>query len=352
MTTDHNCPISIGDLVRACCEMGATDSVSIVGIAAALGIHVTLDTMKTAGDDEPSSGPQVLAPPSSVPPTSGSPPSAPEPSPPPLPPPPALPDLPLPTQAEATALPAIKPVEFDLEILGQPERLQSANPIAAYEGAEEFPANDHLMPIPPLFDPDWQSILLSELVATSLPSLRLDVRRMVDLLARGRWPARLPFLATRLASFGCEFLVDTGTGMEPFALDRLLLLKVAREIVGQDRLVVRFFRDCPTFGVEDPETLDMAEWKRPTRRCPIIVITDLGLNAPPDDCPDSTLDDWIAFADRVLRHQCPLTFIVPCPRDRIPRQLRRLAAVITWDRSTTIADVRRFRTRSAPGMHR
>jgi hypothetical protein len=238
-----------------------------------------------------------------------------------------------------------------MEVIAQPEGPSSISPIAAFEGVEEFPTNDRSMPMPPLFNPGWQTSLLAELVATSSFGHRLDVGRLLDFLARGRWPSRLPFLKTRLVSFGCQFLIDTGTGMEPFALDRISILKALRDLVGDDRLGLRFFRDCPTFGVEDPETLDFAEWAPPPRRCPIVVITDFGPDVSADAFSDGTLEDWSNFVARVLRHRLPLIFLVPGSRKRVPQPLRRRAAVITWDRETTVGQVRRLRARSASGMN-
>jgi len=349
--TDFNCAVSIGDLVQACCDLRALDAVSIMQVAAALGIDVKVDIQDAVADGGSTPKPQAVTSASIEPPHSGAEASSPAPSLPQEPAPPALPDLPFSAQPEATALASIEPVEFDMEALEQPERRRLVSPITAYEGIEEFPGSIRSMPMPTLFDPNLQSKLLLEVVATSLPSRRLDVRGLTDLLARGRWPVRLPFLTTRLASLGCQFLVDIGAGMEPFALDHILLLKVVRDIIGSERLVARFFRDCPIFGVEDPETLDVEEWNPPARKCPIIVVTDLGLSAPPF-LSGSTLDDWIAFADRVVGNRSPLTFLVPCPRSRIPKPLCRRATTITWDRPTTIADVRRFRARGTPGGYK
>ncbi|HEV7403250.1 MAG TPA: hypothetical protein VGO11_10000 [Chthoniobacteraceae bacterium] len=346
MTASFHGSISIGDLVRAAAEMRATEPDSIVAIARALGLGVTFGLRDTAPGERP-----LVAPPSTLPSLPGAELPLPEPSPLPTPTPASPGDPPSPAPAGPAASASWKPVEFDLEVSAQPALLPSVDTTTEDEVVEEFPTNDRPLPMPPLFHPGWQASLLAELVATSFPGHRLDVGRLIHLLARGRWPTRLPFLETRLVSFGCQFLIDTATGMEPFAWDRQALWQAARDLVGDDRLVVRFFRDCPSFGVEDPKTFEFAEWKPPLRRCPVVVMTEFGLSVPFDPFSNGTLEDWISFADRVLHYRLPLIFLVPRPRHRIPKSLRRRATVITWDRPTTPGEVRRLRASGVPGMY-
>jgi hypothetical protein len=345
MTIEFTGPVSLGDLVRACHRMQVTKPASIARIAAALGLEIDMDAMVSKSEGQasstqlPSSTPPSSTPPSSTPPSSALPSSTPPSS--------ALPSSAPPSTppSETTPPVAIEPVKFEVEaevIDKAPSESRQQTPgYVRFEYPRPAASPEQL---PPLFEPRWQPSLLKELIALILPGRELDIPQMCDTLARCRWPRYLPYITSRLVSRGCQLLVDTGIGMEPFALDWVMLLNSLRSTLGDDRVEPWFFRDCPSFGVEDPETFDSCQWMPPIRRCPVLVVSDLGLMVPAGLFSYSTLNEWIRFAAEVTRFQLPLVFLVPCSRHRVPNQLRNHAAIIQWDRRTTIADVRRSRT--------
>ena len=338
MTTEFkefNGPVSLGDLVRACDGMQATEPALIARIAKALGLEIDVDVMVSRLKRDASSSEPLSPASSSLRRTS------PRPSLPTQPPTSvASPRRASPPQSET---PNIEPVDFEREPIAQPFAAQSGQQLSGSTRFEYFRRPARPDPLLPLFEPRWQPSLIKELITLILPRRELNVPELCNRLAKGEWLRYPPHAKSPLVSLGAQLLIDTGSGMEPFARDRLMLVDSLCTTIGEHRLELRFFQDCPLFGVEDPETLDLVQWAPPSHRCPVLIVSNLGIGVPRTLLSNSTLSDWIRFADRVRRFELPLVFLVPFPRDQAPKQLRRRAAFVTWDRRTTISDVRRAR---------
>jgi hypothetical protein len=141
--------------------------------------------------------------------------------------------------------------------------------------------------------------------------------------------------------------VDLSESMLPFRADLVALVARVRRVLGDDGLSVLRFAESP-MARAGAGPGRRPTWKRyeppPTPR-PVLVASDLGLTREPDS--DLDLDvvdaraDWLEFAQLVRRAGCPLVVLVPYPRSRVPRELRRAMTVVEWDRTTTAAGVAR-----------
>jgi hypothetical protein len=170
----------------------------------------------------------------------------------------------------------------------------------------------------------------------------LDLERFVDALARLQPPDRPPRRPRRSLDAGVQVLVDLSTDMLPFRQDLVELLDRLRRVVGADRVTVRRFAGRPwsecgpgrrdTWGAYDP----------PSTRQPVLVVSNLGLSAAEADPFEAAgEEEWPRLLDELERRGCPVVLLVPNAVDRVPAPLRRRAAVIGWDRTTSAASARR-----------
>lgn len=70
-----------------------------------------------------------------------------------------------------------------------------------------------------MFNALWERGVLLEAAGTPRPEGELAIVEAVQLIARGEVWRDLPFEMVQSVSKGCQILVDTGLGMQPFAGD-------------------------------------------------------------------------------------------------------------------------------------
>jgi hypothetical protein len=67
----------------------------------------------------------------------------------------------------------------------------------------------------------------------------------------------------------------------------------------------------------------------------VVLLSDLGIGEPVHQFERALPAEWLRFAEQARRAGCPLVAIVPYEPRRWPASLRRLMAIIPWDRRTT-----------------
>jgi hypothetical protein len=201
-------------------------------------------------------------------------------------------------------------------------------------------------PHQPLLTPEWTRGILSEAVATWRETTAPDLRRMVEVLARGGALDRLPRAKVRTLARGCQVLSDASPGMAPFAKDNWQIIQSLRTMVGHELVEVLYFEDCPIFGVETDPDLDFVSYRPPPRGTLILLITDLGISNPPFSLRRSTVRNWLEWLSRLKETGCPVVALVPYPPSRWPPALARGLPIIQLDRRTTAIDVRGARRKN------
>ena len=194
--------------------------------------------------------------------------------------------------------------------------------------------------VEPLFEPRWTVGIISAALATDMPG-RPDLVRAVAVMARGRALGRMPSLPRPSLRRGAQVLVDLGAGMEPFRQDQDSFVAALRRVLGEERVEVLHFADCPSRDVGAPGTAEWTGYRPPSSGVPVVLLTDLGLGFAARGARPL---EWRAFLDGIRAEGSPCIAFVPYPRARVPRLLRTAAVVVRWDRPTTIGWVRRWRT--------
>ena len=196
------------------------------------------------------------------------------------------------------------------------------------------------LPVEPLFEPRWTMGIIFAALTTDVPG-RPDVARAVAVLARGGALDRMPSLPRPSLRRGAQVLIDLGAGMEPFREDQESFVADLRRALGDERVEVLHFADCPSRGAGAPGAAGWTAYRPPQSGIPVVFLTDLGLGSTAGEARPR---EWRALLDGIRAEGSPCIAFVPYPRARVPRMLRTAALVVRWDRPTTAGWVRRRRT--------
>ncbi len=196
------------------------------------------------------------------------------------------------------------------------------------------------LPVEPLFEPRWTVGIVFAALTTDVPG-RPDVARAVAVLARGGALGRMPSHPRPSLRRGAQVLIDLGAGMEPFREDQESFVADLRRALGDERVEVLHFADCPSRGAGAPGAARWTAYQPPQSGIPVVFLTDLGLGSTAGEARPG---EWRALLDDIRTEGSPCIAFVPYPRARVPRMLRTAALVVRWDRPTTAGWVRRRRT--------
>lgn len=316
--------IFIGDLMRALAAVDHRDPQTITTIAALLGFR--LERLEAAPQPEPPAPFEAAE----------------------ITPPIRLQEPPWPDRKEdkpksPVELPPDEQLQYDLT---EPD--VEYIPRAKQTGAQPslpWPAWERVSVVRPryrsLFLAQWTRGILSEAAATWRAAGAVDLPRAVEVLARSTTPAELPRLYIPTLARGCQILVDVSARMAPFARDTWELIEALRSVVGRESVQVFYFKHCPIFGVETETDGNRIPLHAPPHATPVLLLSDLGIAAPPLSLHRATVEDWLSWVRRLRISASPLLALVPYHRRRWPRRLSNVMTIIKWDHDTTAAIVRR-----------
>jgi hypothetical protein len=197
-------------------------------------------------------------------------------------------------------------------------------------------------PLIPLLMPQWTRGILSAGLSTWDDEGLLDIEGVTEVLANGENVERFPTLLSLTLGRGVQLLLDKSQAMMPFVRDQAWLLKEIRNVVGADKVEVLRFIGSPGRGA-GAGPRPWAAYQPPPPGVPVVILSDLGIRQPMLASDWADEDEWVAFADVVVRAHCPLIALVPYKSSRWPRSLTRLMSIVPWDRSTTAAKVNSLR---------
>jgi hypothetical protein len=201
-------------------------------------------------------------------------------------------------------------------------------------------------PLIPLLMPQWTRGILSAALATWDDEGLLDIEGVTEVLANGQSVERLPTLLSVTLGRGVQLLLDKSQAMMPFVRDQAWLLKEIRNVVGTDKVEVLRLIGSPGRGA-GAGPRPWPAYQTPPPGVPVVILSDLGIRQPMLASDWADEDEWVAFADVVVRAHCPLIALVPYKSSRWPRSLTRLMSIVPWDRSTTAARVNSLRKNSS-----
>jgi hypothetical protein len=208
------------------------------------------------------------------------------------------------------------------------------------------------LPIPPLFRLNLARAILIGAAAQERPTGEFDMPELIQEICRGILPRAVP--RRRVSSLGgrVQLLIDAGKGMRAFAADIEALIDDAIRFVGYDQLRVAWFHENPLRGVHEGDGEEIAPYGMAKAGRSLLIVSDLGLGMERSAAKDAGLAEWVAFADAAVRHDCSVTAIVPYPLDQVPRKLHTRMRILTWDRDTSVRDLRRGSRRAGVQEHR
>ncbi|WP_437941088.1 hypothetical protein [Sorangium sp. So ce341] len=138
---------------------------------------------------------------------------------------------------------------------------------------------------------------------------------------------------------GVQVLVDRSDTMVPFLRDEAELVERVQRVVGAEATAVLRFEQNPLVAGPGPRRL-WRPYTPPAAGTPVLVLSDLGIGGQALDEVDPTTA-WLDFIEIVGRAGCPLVGFVPAPPGRWPAALVGRMALLSWDRTTTVADAAR-----------
>lgn len=196
-------------------------------------------------------------------------------------------------------------------------------------------------PTPPLpiIAPIRLRAILTELFAIEVEGKALDVRRLVDRVARGRLVAQLPRLNRRGMARRMLLLLDVGLAMDPFSQDQIQFAASVQRLFDPSRVAVRSFTGSPANGVRHPETFAV-EPLETYRDAAIIILSDWGAADVPFDADKASPFDR-EEAEAVIARALRSAILNPYSAARRPDGKSRRLTVIPWREDLTLGQVRR-----------
>lgn len=195
------------------------------------------------------------------------------------------------------------------------------------------------LPLEPILAPKTVRSILSTLLATYVEEGGVDLTRMISVMARAEPFTHLYRLRSLTVRRGVQLLIDTAPSMSLYRRDALWLRRELNKVIGEVRVDVRLFADCPTRGVGSPAADSWDPWRPPPAGTPILLITDLGIGTPDHD--KATWREWEVFLDAVKSAGCLLYALNPYAPHRWPAELARHIEVIPWRRALNVQAARK-----------
>jgi hypothetical protein len=203
------------------------------------------------------------------------------------------------------------------------------------------------LPDPPsLFVPARTRSILVAALSVSRPEGRIDVPALVQHVARGAVPTRVPRRPVPSLAYGVQLLVDRSPAMRPYRRDARALEADVRRVVGAARLDVLRFAGSPWRGAgrgSKRRWTSYADDHVPPPGTSVLCVTDLGLGVPPSGPLPPPPADWLRLGRLLARRACPLVLLVPYGPARWPAPLAHALALVHWDPRTTAATVKSAR---------
>ncbi|MCX5117264.1 hypothetical protein OG992_08740 [Micromonospora sp. NBC_00362] len=151
-------------------------------------------------------------------------------------------------------------------------------------------------------------------------------------MSKARGIDELPRRRRPTLRFGVEILIDRGPGMQPYARDHEAVIEVVRQLVGPDRMKVRYFEAVPTRGIGSGPARRWRPYTPTPGGIPILLITDFGIGGFAMDQFRAQAAEWHRFFTMARAAGVDYTALVPYPLARWPRWARSHVHIVQWDR--------------------
>ncbi len=178
-------------------------------------------------------------------------------------------------------------------------------------------ANPHARPLPQLPLMPWSRLwpFLKAALSVRLEAAQLDVPPLVERLARGEMPQRLPRRTHQSWAGTCQVLIDFADPLTPFWDDFHWLLQRLIPLRGEQGLTVLAFPEgnpagrCLEWSPAQEEWREREAYTLPVAGTPVLVLSDLGCN----DATGARRRPWQWLGQRLRRVGCQPVALMPCP---------------------------------------
>ena len=208
------------------------------------------------------------------------------------------------------------------------------------------PADIPELPAPePLFQPIWTRSILTSTLEVMTDEGPFDHYTVVRTLAQGKVVSKMPRLALPMLAGNVQLLVDRSDGMLPFLTDINGIMRHFREVVGEDRLTILRFANCPLRGAGKGHLRTWSNYiseHTPPPMTRVVSITDLGIGNPPAGDPPASPIEWLDFARHLQRANCSLLVLIPYGPSRWPEAIKKEIPVVHWDPATGVGQIVRL----------
>lgn len=184
----------------------------------------------------------------------------------------------------------------------------------------------------PLFAPTVDRAIVRELSLLQVVSNRIDIERVIQLSAQARPLARLPYRSSLTTRLGVDLLLDTSTSMMAVQQDVAAFPAALERVLGRTSVRVLRFESVPLRAGIGPRR----KWHdyTPDGQKRVIVVTRLDTS--------ELVEPWLEAIRRIERTAARALALVPHGVDDVPSVLRRGLDIVSWDRGTTAAAVRKI----------
>jgi hypothetical protein len=120
--------------------------------------------------------------------------------------------------------------------------------------------------------------------------------------------------------------------MQPFRRDQEEIARKIAGTVGREKVAVQYFAYSPLRGAGLGPGWTWQPYQPPSRRTPILLLSDLGIGGPAADFRKSTYAEWSEFTRIAAENDSDVVAFIVYPRDRWPTWLTALMRPVAWDR--------------------
>lgn len=163
-------------------------------------------------------------------------------------------------------------------------------------------------------------------------SAQLDVPPLVERLARGEMPPRLPRRMQQGWAGTCQVLIDFAEALAPFWDDFHGLRQRLEPLRGVQGLTVLAFPDgdpegrCLAWSPAQYEWQEREGYTLQAAGTPVLVLSDLGCH----DVTGARRRPWRRLGQRLRRAGCPPVALMPCPPCYWDGEVTQLFAPVCW----------------------
>jgi hypothetical protein len=196
------------------------------------------------------------------------------------------------------------------------------------------------VPYRPLFPPRSTPAILQAALSCQVAEGPIDITALVETVARCKPVSEVPRRHVPTLRYGVQVLVDLGPGMQPFRRDQEEITRQIVRTVGCEKVDVGYFAYSPLRGAGPGPGWTWRPYRPPSRRTPILLLSDLGIGGPPGDFRRSTLPEWRRFWRIAADNESGVVAFVVYPPGRWPAWLAAVTHPVVWDRRATARSAR------------